>query len=629
MSEYCQTKNLILDEPYSLGPSIMLRTGTRVVGNSTAVINTASTGMKVLPASDPMHTRQTANAARLRCDMASAIPGRRPKHLLSTLQPATLLSERIADLSAKLKHARWPAVGLPAATPQERFATLFEASNVDLLSNDMTYGGEALFNGHEAAEPQKPIQASHIKVSENPPKLCPTPWAIVDFMDQAGYQKQYIGAVYEQLDRSGRLFDLDPEKATALQHSAHQKITDIEHDNHGDVAISTPAITKTGKFTDDGQELFLLKTAVTNSDEAVLRTREEIALHLMIENHLIAIGQSNADSDVFEIALPQVKGHIPVAVRLEPADVTGSVSTDGMETDESNTHVTIWPGSNSGRHDPHGHIGQPAGGNARTFATIDKNFTDTFFGNVKSSGAKLQTIGGENFNCWMRAAWLSTFIQCSNPDDMKHRLLQELDDRLTEKMPSRPQSEDAPTHELPTIAKRIDIIHRAVRDFKQGRLSTVNTHEGPFSKDVDDAITVVSQALLMKDLNDLPPLSDSAFKIKKDNISRATIGNYMGNTEQICTIMCKLGVDMIAVSPRNGYLETYIAPESDLNYLRVPAPEPHNDDRESSTGERTYSAEQLELIKAVLPKPMLHHEGAHFQVYARGNLWRTGARYDV
>ena len=280
-----------------------------------------------------------------------------------------------------------------------------------------------------------------IDVLVQPSNLSPTPEAINRFMDDAGYDKQYISGVYRQLDPTADPFDLGPEEPIGLKNVFQQKLDADKLPDSKTSASGTSDITPTGTFTDDGQEVFCLRTSNTNVNEVLLRTREEIELHLMIENHLLVIEQHAARAEVFPIPVASVEEPPradtgPVATRE-----TDSVRTDDNTAEELSVHENRISALMPERAEPQADWGSPARsaqGSGRCVAYTKENSgidIAKFITGLQSSGVERQHIGGENNNCWMRSAWLSSFIQCDDPARMKQRMREELGDRLIEKMP--------------------------------------------------------------------------------------------------------------------------------------------------------------------------------------------------
>ena len=354
----------------------------------------------------------------------------------------------------------------------------------------------------------------------------------------------------------------------------------------------------------------------------------------MIENHLLVIEQHAARAEVFPIPVASVEEPPradtgPVATRE-----TDSVCTDDNTAEELSVHENRISALMPERAEPQADWrsrSRSAQGSGRCLAYTKENSgidIANFITGLQSSGLERQHIGGENNNCWMRSAWLSSFIQCDDPARMKQRMREELGDRLIEKMPPRPQTEGTPTDHFPTIAEQIEIIYNAILDFKAGRLQ--QTHEngaGPFRKNIDDAITVLSQALLMKNLKD-DGLQGSAASARIASIDSATIYDGMGDTDQIRIIMRMLGFDMFVVSPENSYIEIGIAPGSELDNIAPSAPAANTHDQTASKGvaqlivKDMHNPPSIELLDAAGRKtPPMLQEGVHFELYTQRNLW--------
>jgi hypothetical protein len=471
-----------------------------------------------------------------------------------------------------------------------------------------------------------------------PPNLSPTPEAINRFMDEAGYDKQYIGAVYRQLDPSADPFDLGPREPVALKNAFQQKLDAGNLTNSTTASSAASGITPSGTFTADGQELFYLRTSNTNSNEVLLRTREEIELHLMIENHFLAIEQDAAGSEVCAIQVALMEEPPPAQTNPVTAIATDFFRNDGGALDEVPVHQNRLSASVPERADPQVDSGSPlrsAQGSGRCIAYTKENSgidIDKFIAGLQSSGVARQHIGGENCNCWMRSTWLSSFIQCKDPQEMKKRLQQELSDRLIEKMPPRPQEKGAPTDHFPSIADQIEIIYSAVLDFNSGRLEETHAKgAGPFRKDIDDAITVLSQAFLMKNLKD-DGLQGDAASARITSIDDATIGDGMGDTDQIRIIMRMLGFDMFMISPENSYIEIGLAPESALDTIFSPARAAITNCESASRIAAQSEANDFGQIECVelfaaagRTTPQMLQEDLHFELYTQNDIWCTRA----
>lgn len=547
----------------------MLRTTIKTNPNSTVKLVPGAQPVHAIPSSNPTQSQQkavqTANATRLRCEIAS----------VQQAGPAKILSS--------------PMHG--ATPPIDAFA--------------------------------------------QPPNLSPTPEAINRFMDEAGYDKQYIGAVYKQLDPTADPFDLGPEVSVGLKNVFQQKLDADKIPDSKTSAAASAEITPTGTFTDDAQELFYLRTSNTNVNEVLLRTREEIELHLMIENHLRVIGEPETNADVVTEEISQAEQCQPDEISLPSASASAPVRTEQNAEGDYQPHETRGPLGEPERAKPQDDVRQPSSRNVRClqytndWPSINVN---KLIADLGLSGVKIQKMGGENNNCWMRAAWLSSFIQCNDPGKLKQRLLDELNENLHEKNHPRPKPDSASTEGLPTIAEQINIIHNAILDFKNGRLEETHAkNAGPFKKAIDDAITVVSQALLLKDLKDKAPLNETIFNKAKQEIDGATTGNQMGSTEMIHIIMRTLGADMFVASLGCGIIEIGTAPDSALNEIDAPTANPTACGQTStskgyeSTHEGVDYPPSTKVLEAARPLPALIHQNQHFDLYVPENLWRGRA----
>lgn len=525
----------------------------------------------------------------------------------------------------------------PSRTPTQLRPTKVHPATAVSLGSHLTYS--AKINSQQNRQPEKsvfqmpailvqkgPSEKSQITETATPPKVRaggPEPtsngneaerpeknseWLLTlqafnNFMDKSGCEKQYLSAVYKQLDSKAELFDFDPKKNRSLKCALGRKINAIKTGNSGPSNTSIPGIPSAGTFAyDRAKKLFALRPSDPNGDEVLLRTREELELHLMIENHLIAVGQSSADPIVSLTALPEAKTRQRAESAPRWANGAGYFSAAKMTAGGSPLREAEEPVREP---EPTRQDGlQRPFEEERQWHFFSNHDVDIarFETDLHASGGIVQRIGGENNNCWMRSAWLSSFIQCNDPEGLKQRLFFELGDRLTENMPPRPGLSN---NRLPTIGEQIDIVHQAVLDLRNGRLKEENSSAGPFRKDVDDAIAVLSQALLMKDLTE-DGIQGKVAENRKTSIRNATIGSGMGDSDQIRIIMRKLGTDMVLVSPNTPCIELDVARESALNEVGA-------------------QQRSIKLLQKKRLLPALRHVGIHFELYTRGNLWHTSA----
>ena len=525
-----------------------------------------------------------------------------------------------------------------------------------------------------------------------------------EFMDAGGYEKQYIAAIYKKLEPASKMFASTLESEQALDRSIAQKLASIESGQFDSTVIRKLTSTTTETFNNEKESSYLLLTRNGETTQELTRTKDEIELHLLIENHLIAIGQASEDADAFALAGQYVKADVHKAPFKVPKDsvpkgATVLVTEAKAVAQESSRQVRD-AGKPFGRQEPSqlqapgqdstsgsgglgffpNHVvadvhkapskvpksttapvtvakavaqqssiqvrdaGKPVArqersqlqtrsqasawgsGGFRFFPNDVVNVTK-FTNNLLASGARIQNIGGGNCNCWMRAAWMSSFIQCKNPDYMKQLLMDELKTQLHEKVHPRKKPPADAVDQLPTIADQIDILHAAVVNFRKGKLQEVHSSSSPFKKDVDDAITVLSRALLIKDLED-DRLEGTVATRKRKQIDDSTIGPEMGDTDQIRIIMRKLGVDTIVTSLQTNCTEIDLASEHILNQIDLQLSTAYANNLapmlETNHVPADHALQYAGLREAAQTIPVLRHSGSHFELYTYGCIWRTG-----
>ena len=698
----------------------MLRTRATIVANQTSNNNRAGLCVTVPPVVHSTHKNrtpeQTARTVRSNPDIAFARPGGNAKRQITPLLDTSAPQEGVAETNAQQnQRIDNPSARKSEEPVQKTLNGKFKVSQQDLFSSEQTSGADRAPNCRGPAGAVTSPTRSPGRVFENTSELLPTPEALSRFMDERGYEKQFIGAVYRRLDPSTDLFGLDPFKAINLENALDQKFTAIEAGEPVTTSNAVPAIYRTPKLTDDGQPLFLFKTPNASTSDLVLRTQEEIELHLLIENHLIAIGQPSADPRVFAFAIPDAKSDQSMQpgpiITADPTIVTGVESTsEAAPFDTNKIRAGNRPNINSEQVDQSTavHVGlalpanrqplQPAsamnadashvagaGSTSNTtppdanktsgsatlssiseqlnqsmaiqlataatassrsnevqrFAQLQYSQSDAAdliqFLSARIAAGRLRTehVGGERNNCWIRSFWLAAFDDSSSPEKIKRRLSDRLSDRKLERISHYSRTIQTEEDDVPiaddiklaalnsverqtnssalTLEQNIDIIYQAACDWKNRRLIKHQTYAGPFSESIDHAITVVSRALLLKDMDEmqLRPRERTTLAIE---IINATTGDEMGESNYIAELARAIGIDMV-VCDENGAVDIATIPGSALNEVVNPS------HAGSANGRQIPDPNELLETALALNLTVLALQNKHYEPYLHGSGW--------